>query len=456
MSSNQSDNDETHRGWTYESLSAARQTLISPAVKLSYKKPLWIVRGERQFLYDHNGVEYLDAYNNVCHLGHCHPAVVQAVSKQMAILNTNTRYLHTAIVEYASRITATCPPELSVCIFVNSGSEANELALRLAYAYTRQKDLIVLDSAYHGNTNAVVEMSPYKTDHPDGPRAPSHVHKVVAPDDYRGLYRRDKYAPAELGPLYAKHVEETVRKIEHEGRKVAAFFCEGILGCAGQIVLPPGYLASCYKAVRQSGGVCVADEVQVGFGRAGTHMWVFQTQDVVPDIVTLGKPIGNGFPIGAVITRPEIARALGRLEYFNTFGGNPVACKAGLAVLDAIAAEGFMENARVVGNHLLSSLRALARKHPVIGDVRGMGLFLGVELVLDRHTLEPATALTSRVIDAIQQNDKILLGTDGPFNNVVKIKPPLCFTVADADKVIAAFDSALKQETQNATILAKL
>lgn len=418
-----------------------RRLFIGPSLSISYQKPLKILQGAMQYLFDEEGKTYLDAVNNVCHVGHNHPRVVRAARRQMAILNTNTRYLHDYLVEYAERLTATMPEPLRVCYFVCSGSEANDLALRMARAKTGQIDTIVVEGAYHGTTIANIEISPYKFDGPGGSGAPAHVHKVPMPDTYRGLYRRDD---PQAGARFAGHIGKAIRSIQKKGRNLSAFICESIPGCGGQVVLPDGYLKEAYALAHQAGGVCIADEVQVGFGRVGTHMWAFQTQDVVPDIVTLGKPIGNGHPLAAVVTTPEIAAAFYTgMEYFNTFGGNPVSCAIGLAVLDVVQEEGLQEQARLVGDELMDGLQRLMEHHALIGDVRGLGLFIGVELVRDRKTLEPATDEAARVIEAMKERG-ILISTDGPLHNVLKIKPPLVFNRANARFFVETLDEVLR------------
>jgi len=421
-----------------ERIAAARRAVLGPSLNLSYRQPLHIVRGWRQHLYDAGGRAYLDCVNNVAHVGHSHPRVVEAAARQMELLNTNTRYLHEGLVEYLERLTATLPEPLRVAFLVCSGSEANELALRLARAHTGRHDVVVVDVAYHGNTNALVEISPYKFNGPGGRGKPAHVRVAAMPDVYSGPHRG-----ADAGARYAESVAEAVR----QARGPAAFFCESALGCGGQIVLPPGYLKEAFAAVRAAGGVSVADEVQTGFGRAGSHFWMFETQGVTPDIVTMGKPIGNGHPMGAVVTTPEIAASFANgMEYFNTFGGNPVSCAVGLAVLDAIREEGLQENARSTGDYLLGGLRELATRHALIGDVRGLGLFLGVELVRDRHTLEPAAAEAAALVERMKELGA-LLSTDGPFHNVIKIKPPMVFSRADADFLLVRLDTALAQQS---------
>jgi len=404
-------------------LLAARRRALGPSLSLSYDRPLHIIRGRGPFLYDSGGRAYLDCVNNVAHVGHCHPAVTRATAEQMALLNTNTRYLHRKLTDYAERLTATLPDPLRVVYLVCSGSEANELALRLARAHTGRDGIIVVDAAYHGNTNALVDISPYKFNGAGGCGCPPHVQVVPMPDEYRGI-------------AYAGTVAEAAKRAAP-----AAFICESALGCGGQIILPPGYLQDAFAAVRAAGGVCIADEVQTGFGRAGSHFWMFETQGVVPDIVTMGKPIGNGHPMGAVVTTPEIARSFTNgMEYFNTFGGNPVSCAVGLAVLDVIRDEGLQENARDTGEYLLAGLRELMRTNPLIGDVRGQGLFLGIELVRDRESKEPAAAEASDLVNRMKDRG-ILLSTDGPYHNVVKIKPPIVFHRRDADTVLQAFIS---------------
>ena len=426
--------------WSLERLLEERRRLIGPSLSLSYDIPLVIMRGRGQFLFDQEGRAYLDCVNNVPHVGHCHPKVTAALTRQAEILNTNTRYLHPYILEYARRLTANMPEPLSVCYFVNSGSEANELAVRLARAYTGRREAIVLEGAYHGNTATLVDMSPYKAEGPGGYGLAEWVYKVIKPDPYRGPYRGSGGA---IGRAYAKHVEAICQRMADRGSPPGMFFCEPVLGCGGQIVPPEGYLRDAFDYVRAAGGICVVDEVQVGLGRVGTHMWAFQAHNVVPDIITLGKPIANGHPLGAVITTPEIANAFANgMEYFSTFGGNPVSMAVGLAVLDVIEEEGLLQKAQRVGQYLKEGFLALGERHPEIGDVRGLGLFMGVEMVQDRATLEPAAALTAELIERVLA-DGVLLSSEGPYHNVLKIKPPLQFSEIDADLLLGAVDRAL-------------
>jgi 4-aminobutyrate aminotransferase-like enzyme len=423
-----------------EEILALRRRHLGGSLSLSYRHPLKIVRGRGQFLFDEDDRPYLDCVNNVCHVGHCHPRVVDAAQRQIAALNTNTRYLHDHIVEYARRLAGTMPDPLEVCFFVCSGSEANELALRMARTATGRRDVVVLDGAYHGNTGGMVELSPYKFNHEGGSGKPDHVHVAAVPDTYRGSHRAED---PEAAAKYAESVTGQIRRAVLAGRSVAAFFAESIPGCAGQIVLPDGYLEAAFGHAREAGAVCVADEVQVGFGRVGTHWWAYETQGAVPDIVTVGKPIGNGHPMGAVITTREVADAFDNgLEYFNTFGGNPVSCAIGLAVLDVIEEEGLRAHALQVGARLREGLAELADRHELVGDVRGLGLFIGVELVRDRDSLEPATEEASDVVNQMRERG-ILLSTDGPFENVIKIKPPLVFSHEDAGRVIGELDAVL-------------
>ncbi|MEP0548962.1 MAG: aminotransferase class III-fold pyridoxal phosphate-dependent enzyme [Rhodothermales bacterium] len=425
---------------THDAILDARRERLGPSLSVSYRQPLHIVRGAGTYLYDADGRAYLDCVNNVCHVGHAHPRVVAAAAEQMATLNTNTRYLHPTIVAYAERLTALLPDPLSVCFFVNSGSEANDLALRLARTHTAAQGVVALDGAYHGHTAALIDVSPYKHDGPGGAGAPPHVRIAPMPDVYRGLHR-----DSDASARYAEHVADAVAELQPR-HGVAAFIAESVLSCGGQIVLPDGFLAEAYRHVRAAGGVCIADEVQVGFGRVGSHFWGFETQGVVPDIVTLGKPIGNGHPLAAVVTTPEIAASFANgMEYFNTFGGNPVSCAVGLAVLDVLRDEGLQARALRVGSYLKDRLDALRDRHAIVGDVRGLGLFLGIELVLGRDTRAPAPAQATYLVERMREHG-VLLSTDGPLHNVIKIKPPLPFGEAEADRLADTLDRVLGED----------
>jgi 4-aminobutyrate aminotransferase-like enzyme len=366
--------------------------------------------------------------------------VSAAIHRQLRTLNTNTRYLHDTIWQFAERLAATLPDPLRVCYFVNSGSEASELALRLARAHTGARDLVVLDAAYHGNTTTLIDISPYKFNGPGGQGAPDWVHVAPIPDDYRGEYRRDD---PEAARKYGEAVGRLVRDVQSRGRRLSAFICESCPSVGGQIVPPAGYLETAYGHVRAAGGVCIADEVQTAYGRMGDTLYAFEAQSVIPDIVVLGKPIGNGYPLGAVVTTAEIAASFDNgMEFFSTFGGSTVSCAAGLATLEAVLDEDLQAHAHRVGGHLLNGLRDLAARHEIIGDVRGRGFFLGVELVKDRASREPATADANRIVNAMRERG-ILLGTDGPSHNVLKIRPPMPFGADDADFLVGRLADVL-------------
>ncbi|MDR3099605.1 MAG: aminotransferase class III-fold pyridoxal phosphate-dependent enzyme, partial [Paraburkholderia sp.] len=427
-------------GRTRSEIIARRKEILLPNLSISYSEPIKFVRGEGVWLIDNRGRAYLDCFNNVCHLGHTHPDVVAALARQAAILNTNTRYLHDNIVAYAERLTATLPPGLAVASFACSGSEANSLMLRMARNHTGSHDALVLDWAYHGNTQEIIDLSPYKYKRKGGKGKPDHVFQADIPDSYR--------APAdwpleEHGKRFAQSVAAQIDAMKQQGRKPAFFLAESIPSVAGQVFFPEGYLKEVYAMVRAAGGLCVADEVQVGFGRVGSHWWAFEMQGVVPDIVTMGKPIGNGHPMAALVTTREVADSFNNgMEYFNTFAGNPVSCAVGLAVLDAIERDGLKQNALDVGNYLLDGFRAMQKRYDVIGDVRGQGLFLGVELVLDRKTKVPATALAKRICDGARERG-VLMGTEGPFDNVLKMRPPMIFSRANADHLLCVLEDSI-------------
>lgn len=426
-----------------EDLLARRRKQLGPSLSVSYRRPLQIVRGWRQYLYDETGRAYLDAYNNVPLVGHGHPRVVRAATNQLALLNTNTRYLHENAVRYAERLSGLLPEGLDVCFLLSSGSEANEVALRMARAHTGQEDVVVLEHAYHGHTTTMVDLSPYKFDGPGGQGRRPWVHVAPLPDDYRGRHRRDD---PEAGRKYAQGVGTITAELQAQKGGLAAFLAESLPSVAGQIVFPPGYLAEAYRHVRESGGVCIADEVQTGFGRLGTHLWGFEGQGVVPDVVVVGKPIGNGFPLAAVVARREIAESFANgMEFFSTFGGNPVSSAVGMAVLDVVEEEGLQENALQVGRHLMAGLKSLQERHEALGDVRGSGLFLGVELVRNRETLEPAPKEARYVVERLRERG-VLTGTDGPHENVLKLRPPLVFTKEDADLFLQILGEVLEED----------
>ncbi|PKP74878.1 MAG: 4-aminobutyrate aminotransferase [Alphaproteobacteria bacterium HGW-Alphaproteobacteria-6] len=424
-----------------DALAARRATVIGPSLSLSYARKLKILRGAGAWLYDHTGRAYLDAVNNIAHVGHCHPHVVAALSRQAGILNTNTRYLHDTLIAYAERLGATFADPLSVVYMVTSGSEANALALRIARTVTGRRGVVTLDWGYHGHTGELIEVSPYKFNRKGGAGRPDHVAIAALPDPYRGAR---KGCSAAAGRAWAADVGAAAAGLAAAGHPPAAMIAEAISGCGGQVVYPDLYLAEAAAQIRAAGGLMIVDEVQTGFGRVGDHFWAHEAQGVVPDIVTLGKPIGNGHPMAAVITTPDIARAFANgMEFFSSFGGNPVSAAVGMAVLDVIEAEGLQERARATGAYLCAGLRALAVDHPLIGDVRGRGLFLGVELVRDRDSLAPATAKAGAIANAMREAG-VLVSTDGPFDNVLKIKPPLAFAIPEADLLLDALAAALR------------
>ena len=416
-----------------------RGQVISPSLSVSYTNPLKIVRGEGAYLIDQSGRRYLDCVNNVAHVGHANPRVVAALAAQSRVLNTNMRYLHDRVVEYAEALVARLPEPLSVCFFVNSGSEANDLALRIARTVTGRRTVLTLGGAYHGNSQSDIEVSPYKYGGPGGGGRASWVRELSMPDPYRGRYRG---MTEQAGRLYAHEIETVLT--EAGARAPAASICEPILSCGGQIEPPPRYLEHAFAAVRRAGGICIADEVQIGFGRVGDSFWGFELQQVVPDIVTMGKPIGNGHPLAAVVTTAEIATAFDNgMEYFNTFGGNPVSAAVGLAVLEEIDAGRLQESARVVGGRVLDGLRGLAESYEVVGDCRGRGMFLGIEFVADRNRRTPNAAAASDVTERMREQG-VLLSTDGPDHNVIKIKPPLVFGDREAQILIEKLDGTLR------------
>ena len=397
------------------------------------------MRGEGAWLYDADDRAYLDAYNNVACVGHSHPAVVAAIAGQARVLNTNTRYLHENIVAYAERLTARLTSGLSVCYFVCTGSEANDLAWQIARAATGGDGAIVTTFAYHGNTTAVQQLSPEEL---AAGQQEDWVVTTPAPDLYRGPYAG---AGRDAGESCAALLDDAIAELGRRRRRPAAFFVDTIYTSDGIHVAPPGYLAGAWRRVRAAGGLCIADEVQAGLGRTGEYFWGFEEQGVIPDIVTLGKPLGNGHPLAAVVTTPAIAQAFaaGR-SYFNTFGGNPVSCAAGLAVLDVLEREGLQDNARDTGAYLGRQLETLAAKHELVGDLRGSGLFWGVEFVRDRATREPASEAAHAVVNGLRQNG-VLVGRTGLHSNVLKIRPPLVFSRGNVDQLVAVLDAELER-----------
>ncbi|MFN8670029.1 MAG: aminotransferase class III-fold pyridoxal phosphate-dependent enzyme [Gemmatimonadaceae bacterium] len=417
---------------------AERAAHFATNLKLSYREPLLFVRGWKHYLFDEWGRVHLDAYNNVPHVGHAHPRLAAIAADQLSRLNTNTRYLHPLQVAFAEELLAKMPPHLTHVFFVNSGSEGNELALRLARTHTGGKDMVTPDHGYHGNTTGAYDLSAYKFNKPNGGGRPEWVQLVPVADTYRGEHRG-----GDAATRYAEHVDAAIARIRARGGKLAGFIAETFPSVGGQIIPPVGYLPAVYDRIRAAGGVCIADEVQTGIGRLGDFFWGFEHQGARPDIVVLGKPLGNGHPLGAVVTTSEIARSFDNgIEFFSTFGGSTLSCRVGTEVLRIVREEGLQENARVVGNHLLSGLRELQSRHALIGDVRGMGLFIGVDLVTDRASRAPATAAASYVVNRLRE-ERILIGTEGPADNVLKIRPPLTVGRGDVEWAVAVLGRVL-------------
>lgn len=410
-----------------------RETVLGPAYRLFYENPLHIVRGQDVWLYDQDGRRYLDAYNNVAAVGHCHPRVVAAICEQAAVLNTHTRYLHEKIIDYAERLLAHFPSELSNVMFTCTGSESNDLAIRISKAHTGGEGFIVTDLAYHGVTDAVARLSPSLG--PNVLRGP-FVRTIGAPDLYRSK-------GGDVGAEFASGVRSAIADMQSHGIRVAALVCDTIFSSDGVLPDPPGFLREAVDVVRSEGGIFIADEVQAGFGRTGQGMWGFERHGLVPDIVTLGKPMGNGHPIAGVVAKPEVVDEFARTaRYFNTFGGNPVACAAAMATLEIIEEEDLVRNARDVGTYLAERLEGLAVRHEQIGDVRGAGLFVGVEFVKDRADKEPHAGLATHVVNAARCAG-VLISATGPGANVLKIRPPLVFQREHADILVDTIDAIL-------------
>jgi len=426
-----------------------RQQDFGSNLKLSYTKPVMLVRGWQHHLFDQWGRPYLDAYNNVPHVGHAHPRIQACVSEQLKRLNTNTRYLHPAQSALARKIVSKMPQQLSVCFFVNSGSEANELALRLSRAVTGCKDIITPDHGYHGNTTGAIDISAYKFNAPGGVGKPDWVQLVDIPDVYGGKFRQP--SENDCVRLYSDQVDDAIARIVDNGGKLAGFIAETFPSVGGQVIPPDGYLQQVYRKIRAAGGICIADEVQTGLGRLGEFYFAFEQQKVIPDIVVLGKPIGNGHPIGVVVTTKEIAESFAQgPEFFSTFGGSTLSCVVGKAVLDIVDDEGLQANALQVGKYALDGLNRLKQKHPVIGDVRGIGLFIGVVFVIDHTRREPATDIAAYVVNRLRDH-RILAGLEGPDNNVLKIRPPLTVGTDDVDMLVTTLDWILDESAISLT-----
>jgi 4-aminobutyrate aminotransferase-like enzyme len=404
---------------------------------LFYDPPLHLVKGNGVWVEDASGHRYLDCYNNVPHVGHCHPYVSEAIVRQARRLNTNTRYLTEESLDYAERLAATAAPGLSAVIFVNSGSEANDVAWRMAKAWTKKRGGLCMEFSYHGITEASDAFSPS-----NAPSAPlrDFIRTLTPPDDYRGPYLRGE---TRLAERYAALADAPINSLNEAGYGVAALILDSAFMTNGMLEAPAGYVAQVVEKVRKAGGLFIADEVQSGFGRLGSDMWGHRHHGVVPDFITIGKPAGNGHPLGAVITRPEILEHFtSEAAFFSTFGGNNVSCAAGIAVLDVIRDEDLIANARETGAYLKQGLRDLMKRHVIIGDVRGRGLALGMELVIDRKTRKPAPAAQITLLNLVR-NEGVLVGGEGEAGNIVKIRPPIVFRREHADIAIAAVDRAL-------------
>ena len=412
-----------------------RAALLGSAYRLFYEDPVHLVRGEGVWLFDNDGHRYLDMYNNVPHVGHCHPHVVAALTKQIETLNTHTRYLHDNVLDLAERLTSKFPAELDTAMFSCTGSEANELALRIARACTGGTGIIVTESAYHGNTKAIYEISP--EDIP-ADEIPDFVVTVPTPDVYRGAYRDDQAVTQ-----YARHISEALDTLDARGIRPAAMIVDTIFASGGLVATPPGYLKLAAQIVREAGALFIADEVQPGFGRTGRNFWGYEIDAFVPDIVTLGKPMGNGHPIAATVTRRDLIDGFSNsAHYFNTFGGNPVSCAAGLAVLDVLEQENLQAHALEVGLYLNAGIKELAARHDSIGDIRGDGMFKSIELVKDRESREPHSDLVPKIVNMLRSK-RILLSYTGVDNNILKLRPPMVFTKDHADHFLQVFDEVM-------------
>ena len=428
-----------YRGPSLAEVHAMRQASVSPALFHYYKEPIMIVEGKGQYLYDETGRRYLDGFAGIVtvSVGHCHPKVVAAANAQNHLLqHTSTIYLHPNLPTYAAALAEKMPGNLKVVYLVNSGSEANDLAVLMARAYTQNYDVIALRNAYHGGSAGTMGLTAHSTWKFNVPHS-FGVHHALAPDPYRGPWGHDDPL---AGQKYASDVRELIG-FATPGR-IAAFIAESIQGVGGAVVFPDSYLREAYAHARAAGGLCIADEVQAGFGRTGTHYWGFENQGVIPDIVTMAKGIGNGAPLAAVVTTPEIAQTLTSRIHFHTFGGNPVCCAIGKAVLEVIEEEGLQANSMTVGAHLRNGLLKLQEKHSIIGEVRGKGLMTGAELVKDRTTKEPAKTECAQVFETAREMG-LLIGKGGLNGNTLRIKPPMCIGIADADFMLEVLDIAL-------------
>lgn len=422
-------------------LLSKRKSYISNNFSISYNKPIQFLEAKGQYFYDDKGRQYLDCVNNISQVGHCHPKIHEALINQNLLLNTNTRYIYKIMNDYSENLLSKFPKKLDTIFYVCTGSEANDLAYRIAQQYTKSKDVLVMDNAYHGHTNSLIDLSPYKFKGKGGKGQKSHVHILEMPDGIRGKWL---YSDKQWVKKYIDHSKELIERINLKNKKLSCFFIESILGCGGQIILPKNYLKEVFRIVRKNKALCIVDEVQTGFGRVGNNFWGFEEHEIIPDIVTLGKPMGNGHPIAAVITTREIANVFNNgMEYFNSFGGNPVSCAVGNAVLKVIENEQLQKNSLEVGSYFLNSLNFIKKNHPnLISEVRGRGLFIGIDFIKNSKN-EPNEKLAFLIINKLR-NRGILLSADGPYHNVIKIKPPLPFTKENSDFVSHELDQILK------------
>jgi 4-aminobutyrate aminotransferase-like enzyme len=421
---------------------AGRRANFGGNLSLTYSDPVMLVRGWKHHLFDEWGRPYLDAYNNVPHVGHAHPRIQAVAADQLERMNSNTRYLHPAQTAFADKVLSKMPDHLEVCFFVNSGTEANELALRLARAHTGAKGMVTPDHGYHGNTTGAIDISAYKFNAKGGVGQSDWVELVEVADDYRGRFGRDD---ADRAQKFADLVDPAIAALQDKGHGVAGFIAETFPSVGGQIIPPKGYLPAVYEKIRAAGGVCIADEVQTGLGRLGDYYFGFEHQGALPDIVVMGKPIGNGHPLGVLVTTKAIADSFAQgPEFFSTFGGSTLSCRIGKEVLDIVDDEGLQANAKAMGDRLMSGLKALEAKYEVVGDVRGMGLFVGVELITDAATRTEGTAIASYVKNRMRAH-RILLGSEGPKDNILKIRPPLTVDAEGIDMILDALDQILAE-----------
>jgi len=428
-----------YKGPSYVNVLKRKNRFVTPTFIPYYRKPLMIVEGSMQYLFDHMGRRYLDFIGGIVTIsvGHCHPYVLKKMKEQMERLQHITQiYLHPNIAKYAEMMAGKLPGNLGVCYFVNSGSEANDMALLMARLYTGNYDVVTLRNAYHGGSASTMQLTSHSTWKYNYPHS-FGVHHAIDPDPYRGPWGHDD---PKAGEKYAAEIRNLIDYATPG--KVAGFFAESIQGVGGAVVYPDNFLKNAYKVIREAGGVCIADEVQTGFGRTGTHYWGFQNHGVIPDIVTMAKGIGNGAPLAAVVTTPKIANALANRIHFNTFGGNPVCCAAGMAVLEVIDREKLQKNSLERGKQLMDGYRKLMAKHEIIGDARGQGLMTGIELVKDRKTKEPAKEECLQVFEQLKDLG-LLVGKGGLRGNTLRLKPPMCITPADVDFAIEVLDIAL-------------